>query len=124
MKIKEGEIYKDLEVISLNYRKDGETNNYLSKCKCIHCGDIKDVRTRILREKGKHKCEKCRELYLQSFVGKKYNKLEIISYSHSKNGHPYFNCLCECGNTKCVLLDHLKTGHTKSCGCLWVETIK
>lgn len=26
-------------------------------------------------------------------------------------------CLCECGNEKVVQSPHLKSGHTKSCGC-------
>lgn len=29
-----------------------------------------------------------------------------------------FNCLCSCGNTTKVSIEHLRSGHTKSCGCL------
>ena len=27
-------------------------------------------------------------------------------------------CICECGNQKTVRADHLKSGHTESCGCI------
>ncbi len=37
----------------------------------------------------------------------------------------FFLCACECGNDKVVALDHLLSGHTKSCGCLRIAvTIK
>lgn len=35
-----------------------------------------------------------------------------------KNSRSYYLCECECGNTKIVYGNHLKTGVTKSCGCL------
>lgn len=32
-------------------------------------------------------------------------------------------CLCDCGQLAVVQLDHLRSGHTISCGCLWKEAI-
>ncbi len=36
----------------------------------------------------------------------------------NKKGYIVWSCLCECGNTVEVRSDHLRSGNTKSCGCL------
>lgn len=51
-------------------------------------------------------------------IGMKYGKLTVESYSHSHNNKTYWNCICECGNHTIVRGDQLKSGNTKSCGCL------
>lgn len=33
----------------------------------------------------------------------------------------YWECLCECGQTKIVRKDHFKSGAIRSCGCLLIE---
>ena len=52
-------------------------------------------------------------------IGDKFNKLTIIAESSRRaaNGGKYWICQCECGNIKEIRADHLKDGHTKSCGC-------
>ena len=35
-----------------------------------------------------------------------------------KNKKTYWNCLCNCGNTKYIEASHLKDGSTTSCGCM------
>lgn len=58
-------------------------------------------------------------------VGDKYNKLTIIKESprRASNGGKYWICQCDCGNIKEIRGDHLKSGHTKSCGCKNQERI-
>ena len=58
-------------------------------------------------------------------VGDKFNKLTIIKEStrRASNGGKYWVCQCECGKIKEVRGDHLKSGHTKSCGCQNQEKI-
>ena len=36
----------------------------------------------------------------------------------------YWNCICDCGNTAVVRQDFLKSGKTKSCGCLAEKVIQ
>ena len=52
-------------------------------------------------------------------IGDKFNKLTIIAESPKRaaNGGKYWLCQCDCGNIKEIRADHLKNGHTKSCGC-------
>ena len=52
------------------------------------------------------------------------NRLTILSLHHITNGRKYYLCQCECGNNTVVSEHHLKTGHTKSCGCLKKERLK
>lgn len=56
-------------------------------------------------------------------TGQKFNRLTVIEYSHTK-GNAYWKCCCECGNETVVVGTKLRSGHTKSCGCLLVESRK
>lgn len=60
---------------------------------------------------------------LNNFIGKKYNMLTILSYSHTriidkKHKAIYYKCKCDCGNEVIVNIYQLTNNHTKSCGCL------
>lgn len=51
-------------------------------------------------------------------TGQKFNKLTVLGFDHRGSDYKaYWLCQCECGNTCVVEGYHLKTGHTKSCGC-------
>lgn len=54
------------------------------------------------------------------FVGSNFGKLTVTSLNkeRSSDRSTRWDCLCECGGTTTVRLDHLKNGHVKSCGCL------
>ena len=51
-------------------------------------------------------------------IGKKYNKLLVLQFSHKIGNKKYYLCKCDCGNTKKIYKDHILSGHTKSCGCI------
>lgn len=59
-------------------------------------------------------------------IGKKFNKLTVISVCELKSSDDKlkYNCLCDCGNSKAIIGMSLRSGSTKSCGCLLVETVK
>lgn len=42
----------------------------------------------------------------------------VIKRVENKNNKPQWLCKCFCGNTFITRSDALKSGHTKSCGCL------
>lgn len=54
-------------------------------------------------------------------VGKRFERLTVIKRIENRNGHPWWLCLCECGNFKEVSSNNLRNGSTKSCGCLKEE---
>lgn len=59
---------------------------------------------------------------LHDLVGQKFNMLLVESFSHLDKAHrPYWNCRCDCGEMKTVYEYNLRSGNTKSCGCLRVK---
>lgn len=57
---------------------------------------------------------------LVSLIGQKYGKLTVLSRHecNDKFNKPLWVCKCECGNIAIVGGNRLKSGNTKSCGCL------
>lgn len=59
---------------------------------------------------------------LIDLTGKRYGKLTVISRAPNyRNGTTVitaWNCHCDCGNDAVVLRNNLKSGATRSCGCL------
>ena len=55
-------------------------------------------------------------------IGEKINRLTIISEPFRRKNRPHVKCRCECGTVKVIRVDSVKSGHTKSCGCLVAET--
>lgn len=52
----------------------------------------------------------------------RFGRLIVLAYSHSdKNYNKYWRCLCDCGRETTVIGDKLRSGKTKSCGCLATE---
>ena len=64
-----------------------------------------------------------------NLTGQKFAKLTVIGIDHrseskrdengkiKKGGLIYWKCRCDCGNETIVEGYHLRSGHTKSCGC-------
>lgn len=55
-----------------------------------------------------------------NIVGMKFNKLTVLEKIKTDKGIKY-KCLCECGKETLVKCDKIKSGHTRSCGCLLTE---
>lgn len=55
----------------------------------------------------------------QDLTGQKFGKLFVLSFDHKdeKSKKRFWKCKCDCGNIVVVYQNHLKSGHTKSCGC-------
>lgn len=62
---------------------------------------------------------------INNLTGKKFGRLSVIKYYGSnKNKRALWLCKCDCGNNVEVLGSHLRSNHTKSCGCLQKESCK
>ena len=57
---------------------------------------------------------------LDRYIGMKFGRLTVTS-TLKKNAKNYLVCSCDCGGTAITLLCRLKSGETKSCGCLRKE---
>ena len=59
----------------------------------------------------------------ENLQGQRFGRLTVLNYVGSdKRGWGIWHCKCDCGNEKDILARSLKTGSTKSCGCLKMET--
>lgn len=57
-------------------------------------------------------------------TGQRFGRLTALSeHGKAKNGHTTWLCLCDCGDKVVSTVDHLRSGHTQSCGCLQRERI-
>lgn len=57
----------------------------------------------------------------KDLTGQKFGRLTVLSRAeNSKDGSTRWNCECDCEKHTQIVVDsrNLKTGHTKSCGCL------
>lgn len=55
----------------------------------------------------------------EDLTNRKFGRLTVVSFSHEGNRRrKYWNCVCDCGNTRAVESSHLRSGHTSSCGCV------
>jgi len=63
---------------------------------------------------------------LIDLTGEQFGRLVVLRYAgKNNNGRTQWLCKCNCENEKIIVGYHLKSGDTKSCGCLRVEkTIK
>lgn len=96
-------------------------------CKC-DCGGTKIAETRNLRKGLTQSCgclhrEVISKNKLIDLTGQKFGRLTVLEMSTNQtDGDVVWKCRCDCGNYSEVVAGHLKSGHTKSCGCLVKET--
>lgn len=50
--------------------------------------------------------------------GQPFSRLTVLSFIGRSRRHSLWLCQCVCGNQAQVTSNHLRTGHTQSCGCL------
>lgn len=58
--------------------------------------------------------------YKEDLTGKHFGRLTVIGWDRDRSfisNQNYWWCRCDCGNEILVMQQHLKSGHTTSCGC-------
>jgi hypothetical protein len=78
------------------------------------------VRQRIRKLKLQYKG---RAHNFKDITGHQIGKLRVIKHSHTEKNIVYWECICECGNTTTVASQRLRENITRSCGCLWQESM-
>ena len=55
-------------------------------------------------------------------TGNRYGYLTVLGPAANVGGRTAWRCRCDCGNETVAKAHHLRSGHTKSCGCRNGET--
>lgn len=89
----------------------------LWKCRC-ECGTIKNVRGSALKSGEVRSCG-CLHPRLD-LAGQRHGKLTVLKIHHEKGerGQILWECLCECGGVAIVTTGNLRSGNSRSCGCV------
>lgn len=61
---------------------------------------------------------------LIDLTDKRFGKLVVIRRIQNKGNQPMWECACDCGNRVVVSGGHLRSGHTRSCGCFHLQRQK
>ena len=84
-------------------------------CRC-NCGNTTKTRGYSLKSGDTTSCG-C--LRIEALSGQKFGRLTVKDFSHrNKRGKTVWNAICQCGTNKKILADSLKSGKTRSCGCI------
>jgi hypothetical protein len=59
---------------------------------------------------------------MKDLTGQEFDRLRVIRFSFIKNGRAMWECVCVCGTVKVVNGQALRSGGTRSCGCLHDES--
>lgn len=59
----------------------------------------------------------------QDLTGRTFGRLTVVERAGSQDGRALWLCRCECGKTTITSTNRLNSGNTKSCGCLFLETV-
>lgn len=54
----------------------------------------------------------------QDITGQRFGHLTVLSFHERRNSRYYWKCQCDCGCVSFPNAEHLKSGHTTSCGCI------
>jgi len=120
-----GNTYGRLTVVERANREDQSGAYWLCKCECgnehvVEGGGLRKGNTKSCGclGPGAHNQEKPGR-HEDDIIGDKFGRLTVKEY---KGGSQWL-CECECGNETSVYTGNLKSGNTKSCGCLHKEVV-
>lgn len=100
-----------------------EHGSFLWKCVCS-CGRevvacSHGLKCGMTRSCGIYPCKETGAIDISGGV---FGKLTVSEYAGSKNKRALWKCVCSCGNIVVVSGKNLRSGNTKSCGCLRGES--
>lgn len=95
----------------------GRGGSLVWHCKC-DCGGEVDAPLHQLTAGYRKSCGCLSKPPLKDYVGKRFGNLIVQKYAGKWEGMHRWLCICDCGNETVVGQTALKSGHTKSCGCL------
>lgn len=95
------------------------------KCVCPFCNKERLLHFCGVTRQNSTACSACSrsDRLLQESIGKRFGRLTVVLFVEYVNNKPLVLCNCDCGNTTVVRLAEIKSGNTKSCGCLQKELL-
>jgi len=90
-------------------------------CKC-DCGNQKQATTASLRKGNVKSCGCLNQR--PSIAGQRFGRLTAIENHKNDKNETRWRCLCDCGKEVSVYKNNLKSGKTRSCGCIRVERLE
>lgn len=115
-----GKKFSHLTVLGYDEQRSREKGKSYWVCECdCDSHTIMSVLGSNLITGNTTKCKYCKA---KNLIGQTFYKLTVTERV-IEDGKVRWKALCECGNTIIVRGDSLRSGHTKSCGCLQREKV-
>lgn len=109
--------YRLGHLLVLNKVGENKLKQSLWLCKC-DCGNYVKLRNVTIRKGVINTCcDKCPYNDDLNLVGKRFGYITVVDMSYMKERR-YWVCKCDCGKTIIRKGNCLKSGNTKSCGCM------
>lgn len=114
-----GKIYGELTVVGFDKETTKEKGRTFMFCQC-ECGNKSSIALNNLK-RGTKTCGcyyiRLNERDVAGLINEKLTVLSIDYIKSKEKREVWVICECNCGNKNSVLLDNIKSGNTKSCGC-------
>lgn len=110
MKDLTGNRFGRLVVVGPPFKKGGR--KYFVTCRC-DCGNTKDVTVDNLVYGNTSSCGCSR---ITDLTGQRFGQLVVVELHHIDDMGSHWVCQCDCGISKVIRGNSLKTGDTKTCG--------
>ena len=109
-----GRVFGRLTVLERAENSKGRHSSWLCKCECGNL--VTTLGTALTTGHTKS----CGCLPIIDLTGKSFDRWVVLERIESTlNGDAVWMCKCECGVKRAVLSKSLRTGRSKSCGCLY-----
>lgn len=112
-----GRRFGRLVVVRFARRTRGRTI-WLCRCDCgrdhlVRAGALVGGQTRS-----------CGCIRVHDLIGERFGRLEVVALAEPRTacGHTRWICRCDCGESATVNANNLRSGNTRSCGCIRQET--
>ena len=116
-----GQKFGRLTVLERDYSRKGKNSYWICQC---DCGNITSVSRCNLRNGSVQSCgclkrERVSKAKTIDLTGQKFCRLTVLKRDNLRiEKEAYWICQCQCGKIIEVRSSDLRTGHTRSCGCL------
>ena len=107
-------------------KKDGKRTIWKCQCDCgnISYSNVTNLINGTTKSCGCLQKENVSKAVFKDITGNRFGKLVAIERIGNRNGQALWLCKCDCGKYTDVPGSALRSGGTKSCGCLHGEKIK